>query len=81
MPKPVKRGCLAHTISSYLGCAYHIQPGSQRGPGLQEHAGKTQEVTDQLADASQGISKVPEQVDDGIHASAIAEIISDDNPS
>ncbi len=28
---------------------------------------ETQEITDQLADAFQGISKVPEQVDDGIY--------------
>ncbi len=38
-------------------------------------------LRDLLADASQGILKVPEQVDDRIHASAIAEIISDDNLS
>ena len=62
------------TLGSY-------QPGSQRRPGLQEHTGETQEVTKQLVDASQAIPKVPEQVDDGIHASAIAEITSDDNLS
>jgi len=38
-----------------------------------------QEVTDQLADPSQSIPKVPEQVYDGIHASAIAVITSDDD--
>ncbi len=62
------------TLGSY-------QPGSQRRLGLQEHAGKSQEVTNQLADAYQGVPKVPEQVDDGIHASGIAEITSDDNLS
>ncbi len=49
--------------------------------GLQEHAGEVQEVTNQLPDASQGIPKVPEQVDDSIHASGIVEIASDDDPS
>jgi len=62
------------TLGSY-------QPGSQRRLGPQEHAGETQEVTDQLTDASQGIPKVHEQVDDGIHASAMAELTSDDNLS
>jgi len=42
---------------------------------------ETQEITDQLADAFQGISKVPEQVDDGIHASGIAAITPNDNLS
>ena len=69
---PLTHGQL--TLGSY-------QLGSQRRPGLQEHAGETQEVTNQLTDASQAIPKVPEQVDDGIHASAIAEITSDDNLS
>ncbi len=69
---PLTHGQL--TLGSY-------QPGSERRPGLQEHAGEAQEVTNQLADASQAIPKAPEQVNDGIHASAIAEITSDDNLS
>ena len=66
---------LAHgqlTLGSY-------QPGSQRCLGLKEHATEAQEVTNQFADASDTVPKVPEQVNDCIHASGIAEITSDDN--
>ncbi len=69
---PLTHGQL--TLGSY-------QPGSERRPGLQEHAGEAQEVTNQLTDASEAIPKVSEQVDDGIHASGIARIAADDNLS
>ena len=44
-----------------------------------EHADETQEISKQFADASQGVPEVPQEVDDGIHATLIADETSDSN--
>jgi hypothetical protein len=56
------------------------ETGGQGYAGVEEHAGETQEVTEQFADACQQVPEVPEEVDDGIHAALIAEEASDGNP-
>ena len=66
---------LAHAQLALCG----QQPGGQGRAALEEHADETQEVTEQLADASKTVPKVPEEVEDGIHAALIAEEASDGN--
>jgi hypothetical protein len=55
------------------------QPGGQRGPTPEEHADETQQVTKQLANASQGDPEVPDEVEDAVHAALIAETALTDN--
>jgi len=51
----------------------------QRCASLKEHADETQEVAEQLGDASKTVPRVPKEVEDGIHAALIAEESSDGN--
>ena len=53
--------------------------GGQGRAGAEEHADETQEVTEQFADASKAVPKVPEEVEVGIHAALIAEMTLDRN--
>jgi hypothetical protein len=44
-----------------------------------EHADETQQVTKQLANASQSDPEVPDEVEDAVHAALIAETALPDN--
>ena len=55
--------------------------GSQGRVSLEEHADETQKVTEKLADASDRVPEVPEEVEDGIHVAPIPRKASDGNLS
>jgi hypothetical protein len=55
------------------------QPGGQGCTGAKEHAGESQEVTEQLADATKTIPKVPQEVEGGTHATMMAKGADDGN--
>ena len=55
------------------------EPFGQGYAALEERAGETQEIAGHLADASKTVPKVPEEVEDGIHAALIAGIASGGN--